>query len=452
MIDIIIAVAAFLVAFGLLVAFHEFGHFWVARRLGVKVLRFSIGIGKPLFKYKRKNDDCEYVLSAIPLGGYVKMLGENEGPQPKALQAQSFDNKPIWVRNAILAAGPMANFIFAVFAFWIMYMVGILGMAPIIGEVQPGSIASNHQLRPMMEFIEVEGNPVYTWQQTINEMLPSLGDDQMRITLKQDDVIVDKTLDLSAWEFDRSSQDLLATFGITPFRPKFEPIIGEVVEGKAASKAGLQSKDRIILIDDTPIEHWGQLVQYIQKRPNQSVTMVVERAGQAQTFEFMTESMEHQGKTYGHLGIMMTQDDLPKDWIRAERYGVVESFTKACSQTWHYISLTFQFIWKMITGKLGTETLSGPIAIAEGAGNTAKLGVAYYLSFVALISVSLGVINLLPIPMLDGGHLLFNTIEFIRGKRMSEKAMQRSFMIGQLVIATLMFFAFYNDIFRLFHA
>ncbi len=448
--DILISILAFLVALGLLVTFHEYGHFIVARKLGIKVLKFSVGFGKPIFS-KTAKDGVEYVLAAIPLGGFVKMLDEREGPVPDELLDQAFNRKPLWARSLVVLAGPVFNFIFSIVAFWLMFMIGTLGFAPIVGKILPNTPAAQSQIQPMMEIVQVSQVETRSWQQVVNAILPSMGEERLSITLQYPDSESTQTfeLDISEWKLDSKEPDILGSLGFEPYQPMIPAVIGEVVDGEAADKAGLKAGDKILSVNGSPIAYWQQFVLAVHPHPNKTVSLVIMRDNEKLDVDVALSQSEYRGKDVGYMGVMIKPVDMPKDLIRKEVYGPWESFTKSLERTWSYVELTFTLLGKMITGKIGLENISGPVTIAQGAGATISIGFQYYLGFLGLISISLGVINLLPIPMLDGGHLFFYAIEAIFRREPSERFMQACYQIGFVMLIGLMGLAFYNDIARL---
>lgn len=447
----LISIIAFFVAIGLLVTFHEFGHFSIARLLGVKVLRFSVGFGKILWRYQGK--ETEYVIAAIPLGGYVKMLDEREGAVSEIERPFAFNNKPLWVRTAIVLAGPFFNFIFAIIAYWLMYMIGIIGLAPIVGELKPSSIAEQAGLHPQDEIIKVDGVATNSWQQVINKLINRLGDkDELAI-----EVVRDKgqhhvlTLPLKSWGLHGDRPDLIDALGILPYQPPIPPIVNEVLEGEPAEKAGLLKGDEIIAVNKQPINEWRGFTRVVAKSVNKPITLTVKRKEEVKDFTFVPRTRETDtGEMVGFAGLSVKLTEMPPELLRKERFGPIEAFVAANKKTAEYIHLTFKVIGKMLTGDIGLKTLSGPLTIAEGAGATASVGIQYYLGFLALISISLGVLNLLPIPILDGGHLLYFAIEAIQGKPVSDKVQLYGFKLGMLLLIFLMSVAFYNDLARLF--
>lgn len=445
------AIIAFIVAIGLLVTFHELGHFTVARLLGVKVLRFSVGFGKTLLRYQGKQ--TEYVLAAIPLGGYVKMLDEREGPVPVEEQSLAFNSKPLWVRSAIVLAGPVFNFIFAIAAYWLMYMIGITGIAPVVGELAPHSIAQAAGLREQDEIIKVDGQPTQTWQQVVNQLLDRLGD-KNTLTIE---VLRDKTdhhtltLPLKTWELRGDRPNLIEGLGISPYQPPIPPIVKEVLDDEPAAAAGVQAGDEIVAVNQLPVTQWQDFTKVVAKSIDKPLTLTVKRQNEIKTFTFTPRTKEAEnGEIIGFAGLSVQLKELPPEFLRTERLGPWQAFVEANRKTGEYIRVTFKVIGKMLTGSVGLKSLSGPISIAEGAGATVSVGIQYYLGFLALISISLGVLNILPIPILDGGHLLYFLIEAIQGKPVSDRVQLYGFKLGMVLLIFLMSVAFYNDMARLF--
>lgn len=447
----LISILAFIVAIGLLVTFHELGHFSIARLLGVKVLRFSVGFGKTLWRYQGKQ--TEYVLAAIPLGGYVKMLDEREGDVADSEKPFAFNQKPLWARSAIVLAGPLFNFIFAIVAYWLMYMIGIIGLAPIVGELKPNSIAEQAGLHPKDEIIKVDGAPTTSWQQVVNQLIERLGD-KNALSIE---VVRDKgehqtlTLPLKEWGLHGDRPDLIDALGILPYQPPIPPIVNEVLENEPAQKAGMLKGDEIIAVNHQPIKEWRSFTRVVAKSIDKPITLTVKRKNEIKEFTFKPRTREDDnGEIIGFAGLSVKLSEMPKELLRKEHLGPVDAFVAACKKTGEYIRLTFKVIGKMLMGEIGLKTLSGPLTIAEGAGATVSVGIQYYLGFLALISVSLGVLNLLPIPILDGGHLLYFVIEAIQGKPVSERVQLYGFKLGMLLLIFLMSVAFYNDLARLF--
>ncbi len=453
MVDFLWAVGAFIIAIGVLVTFHEYGHFWVARKLGVKVLRFSVGFGKALWKRTAKSG-TEYVLAMIPLGGYVKMLDENETKVPEEQLKFAFNRKPVWARMLIVAAGPVFNFIFAIFAYWLIFTIGTVTVAPVLGHINPQSIAGQAGLSYGDEIVKVNQAPVNNWQQTSIELIAKLGDkDNITVNYKNpnSDKVNTTQLSLKHWKIDNQRPDVLKSLGFAPFKPKIPPVVKKVQPESAAAQAGIQAGDAIVAIDNITIKDWSEIPATLARLKAQTVKVTIERKNKLKTLMvYPTKITLPNNKSAYVLGISSDRIQYPKQYNRIIRYNPFEALIKGFQKTGHMIGLTFHLLYKMLVGKVSIKSISGPVGIAQSAGFTAQLGFTYFLSFLALISISLGVINLLPIPMLDGGHFLFYVIELIRGKPLSIKAQIFGFKLGMILVLALMMFAIYNDFLRLF--
>jgi regulator of sigma E protease len=445
---------AFIVAIAILVAIHEYGHFWVARKMGVKVLRYSIGFGKPLWKWQSAKDETEYVVAAIPLGGYVKMLDEREGEVRPEERALAFNTQPVGKRFAIVAAGPLFNFAFAIVAYALMYFVGVSGLKPVIGEVHPDSIAAEAGLNPGDEIQSINGKLVPSWEIAVLTLIDQAleeGTLEVRTTSSGGEFSTHH-LDLSDTRklLGGGETDLLKVVGLQPWRPQLDPILGQIEAGGAAARAGLQSGDRLLSVAGEEIKTWAEWVTYIREHPAQTLSLEVERNGQTLQVQLLTASVEESGVLIGRIGAGPKVDRALFDHMRVEvRYGPVEAFVQGMRQTWDMSALLVRVLWKMVTLEASLKNISGPLSIAEFAGVSAKVGFSAFLGFLALISVSLGVMNLLPVPVLDGGHLLFYLIEWIKGSPVSEATEAIGQRVGFALLGALMFLAFYNDITRL---
>lgn len=443
--------ASFIVALGILVAVHEFGHFWVARRCGVKVEKFSIGFGKPLWK-KIGQDGTEYSISAIPLGGYVKMLDGRVDDVPASMQHYAFDKKSLWQRTAIVSAGPLFNFLFAILAYWLVFLIGVPAVKPVIGEVAPNSIVAQAGVEPGMELTAISGIKTVDWESVNMQVVSHIGDQQMTMTLRPADgygIEQTKHLDIRNWQFDPEKESAFQALGFTPFRPELKTTIAQVVEGGAAQLAGFQAGDTITAINAKPIKSWDEVVEGIRSSPNKVLMTEVERNGDIVTLRLTPRSKELGDKVIGYAGLAPEITQWPESYRFDLQYGVFESVGKSIEKTGQVISLTFSMLKKLIVGDVGINNLSGPISIAKGAGTTADYGLVYFLSFLALISVNLGIINLMPLPILDGGHLLFYAIEAVIRRPVPEKVQEVGFRIGGAIIFSLMAIAVFNDFMRL---
>ncbi|WMX35277.1 sigma E protease regulator RseP [Aeromonas caviae] len=443
-------IGAFIVALGLLVAVHEFGHFWVARRCGVKVERFSIGFGKAIWRRLGK-DGTEYVLALIPLGGYVKMLDGRVDELKPGEEAQAFNHKSVWARMAIVAAGPMANFVFALFAFWLMFMIGVPSVKPVVGEVRPASIVAEAGILPGMEIVGVGGEETGDWESVTYALISHLGDDSVQLKLKAANTsyAVDKTLQLAGWKFDPDKESPIGSLGIVPLGGKVLPVVEAVVPSSASEKAGLQIEDRIKGVDGEAITEWAQFVERVQQSPAQPLQVTVERGGSEMTLTLTPDGKKVKGQLVGFVGLSPQLVPLPDEYRTLLQYGPLQALWHGVQKTWSLITLTFDMIGKLIGGIVSLDNLSGPISIAKGAGSSADYGLVYFLGFLALISVNLGIINLFPLPVLDGGHLVYFLIEAVTGKPVSEKIQEVGFRIGAAILMLLMGIALFNDFARL---
>ncbi|MGY3922731.1 sigma E protease regulator RseP [Aeromonas jandaei] len=443
-------IGAFVVALGLLVAVHEFGHFWVARRCGVKVERFSIGFGKAIWRHLGK-DGTEYVLALIPLGGYVKMLDGRVDELKPGDEQYAFNHKSVWARMAIVAAGPMANFVFALFALWLMFMIGVPAVKPVIGEVRPASIVAEAGIQPGMEIVGVGDEQTGDWESVTYALLSHLGDQSVPLKVKapQTSYATDKNLSLDNWKFDPDRESPIGSLGIVPLGGKVLPVVSAVVAKSASEKAGLQVGDRIKRVGEQEITEWAQFVELVQQAPGAPLQVVVERNNRDLDVTLTPDTRKVQGKLVGFVGLSPQLVPLPDEYRILLQYGPLQALWQGAQKTWSLITLTFDMIGKLVAGIVSLDNLSGPISIAKGAGSSADYGLVYFLSFLALISVNLGIINLFPLPVLDGGHLVYFLIEAVTGKPVSERIQEVGFRIGAAILMLLMGIALFNDFARL---
>ncbi len=439
---------SFVVALGVLITVHEFGHFWVARRLGVKVLRFSVGFGRPLWSRRSRDGETEYVIGAIPLGGYVKMLGEDEGEIPPGERERAFSAKSPWARMAIAVAGPGFNFLFAVLAFWAMYTLGVPGIKPVVGEVLDGTPAAHAGLRPEDRILAVNGTATPTWDAVRTALLKAtLGDRPVLMEVQDPDGKVRSLqLDMGTVADPAESQDLLGSVGIVPWQPP--PVAGEVVPGGAAARAGLQPGDRVLSLDGEPVATWVDWVRYVRAHPGETIDVEVERAGRVLHLELRPDVREEGDERIGVVGVHIPELYLER-LSAVQRYGVLGALGVGIERTWDMSVLMLEVLGRMVVGEASLKNISGPLTIAQYAGESAALGLVPFLSFLAVVSISLGVLNLLPVPILDGGHVLFCLVEVVRGRPVSEAARLAAQRIGILLLLALMSLAFYNDFARL---
>ncbi len=446
-------IVAFIVALGILVTIHEFGHYWVARKLGVKILRFSVGFGKPFWKRHFGRDNTEFVLASIPLGGYVKMLDEREGDVDANEVHRAFNRQSLSTRFAVVLAGPVANFLFAILVYWLMFMAGITGLKPTIGTVDAQSIAEQAGLRPGDTIIEIEGEPTPTWEVVLHRSISAILDaDRLQLVVRRDGGH-ERQLSLNLTEVavdDVTQGNFFDKIGMHQYIPVYRPLIGEITEGSPAQQADLRSGDLITALDGKAVNSWREVVEYIRQHPGQTMEMEIRRDGQYRVLQITPETVEQDKQSYGRIGARVeAQDHLREALIGIEQYGPVEAIYKALFKTWDMSSLTLQIMGKILFGEASVENLSGPISIAQYAGQSASIGLIAFLSFLGIVSVSLGVLNLLPIPLLDGGHLLYYLVEFVVGKPLSESAQIIGQQIGMVLLFGLMSVAFYNDIMRI---
>ncbi|MCW0504630.1 sigma E protease regulator RseP [Aeromonas piscicola] len=443
-------IGAFIVALGLLVAVHEFGHFWVARRCGVKVERFSIGFGKAIWRRVGK-DGTEYVLALIPLGGYVKMLDGRVDELKPGDEQFAFNHKSVWARMAIVAAGPMANFVFALFALWLMFMIGVPAVKPVVGEVRPASIVAAAGIEPGMEIVGVGDKVTGDWESVTYALISHLGDDSVQLKLKAANTsyAVDKTLQLDGWQFDPDKESPIGSLGVVPLGGKVLPVVEAIVPKSASEKAGIQVGDRIKRVGEQEVTEWAQFVHQVQQSPEQPLPVVVERAGSELTLTLTPDVKKVRGQLVGFVGLSPQLVPLPDEYRILLQYGPLQALWQGAQKTWSLTTLTFDMIGKLIGGIVSLDNLSGPISIAKGAGSSADYGLVYFLGFLALISVNLGIINLFPLPVLDGGHLVYFLIEAVTGKPVSDKIQEVGFRIGAAILMLLMGIALFNDFARL---
>lgn len=443
----------FSVAIAVLVAFHELGHFWVARKTGVKVIRFSIGFGKKLWAYQKSPEQTEFVISAVPLGGYVKMVDEREGEVKPEDLPYAFNRQSLAVRTAIVAAGPVFNLMLAILLFWMVMVIGELGLRPILGDVEAGTLAAEAGFQAGDEILRVNQKDTPTWNVALDELLSAVFDGQRDIVIDvktADDQPKLRVINLS--EDDIKSPEVLSErLGLKLWMPPLKPVIGKLLEDGVAKQAGLQNGDLIISADGVPIGDWKQWVQYVQAKPDTEIKLLVER-NEVRTELQLTPQKQalDDGKIIGKIGAGV---DMPKDSLShlQVEYSLspLAAIPVAFERTWFYSASTLKMIGKMFVGSASVDNLSGPISIAQYAGQSAEMGLTAFLRFLALVSVSLGVLNLLPVPVLDGGHLLFYAVEAIKGSPVSDRIQMYFQQVGMFLLISLMALALFLDLGRL---
>lgn len=440
-----------LVALGVLVTFHEFGHFWVARRCGVKVLRFSVGFGTPLLRWHDRQG-TEFVVAAIPLGGYVKMLDEREGDVPAALAHQSFNRKSVRQRIAIVAAGPIANFLLAIVFFWLLAMLGTQQVRPVIGAVESGSLAASAGFAAGQEIVSIDGKATNGWSAVNLQLVRRLGESgTLQVGVRDEGASAERQLQvkLDHWLKGADEPDPIQALGLRPWRPAVAPVLAEIDPKGPAAAAGLKAGDKLLALDGAALSDWQQVVDSVRARPDAQVVLRVERDGAALDVP-VTLAHKGEGKAAGgYLGAGVKGGEWPASMFREVSYGPLDAVGEGLSRTWNMSVLTLESLKKMLFGELSVKNLSGPITIAKVAGASAQSGVGDFLNFLAYLSISLGVLNLLPIPVLDGGHLLFYLVEWARGRPLSERVQGWGVQIGISLVVGVMLLALINDLGRL---
>ncbi|MDH5784981.1 MAG: RIP metalloprotease RseP [Chromatiales bacterium] len=451
MADFLFTIVALLVALSILIAVHEWGHYVVARWCGVKVLRFSIGFGNPVWQRNFGPDNTEFVIAAIPLGGYVKMVDEREGEVAEADLPRAFTRQSLAKRAAIVVAGPVLNFIFAIFAYWLMFVSGIDGVKPLLAEVAPESIAYEVGLRGGEEIIAVNGEMTPTWQAVMEKMMPlALLQQPVRLTLYENGLSTERELNTSTVSAMQKPMEVIEQLGLKLQPLRIAPILDTVVEGDPAHRAGLRSGDEIRIIDEQPIDEWSQLVALVEASPGKPLQMTVMRNGSEVNVEVRPRTESQGDKSFGKIGVTPYIDRERLQALRSElKLPMIPAISAALTKTWDMSLFTLRMFGQMVIGRASIENISGPIGIAQYAKRSAELGFEQFLSFLAIVSLSLGVLNLLPIPVLDGGHLMFYLVEFFKGKPVSEQTEAIGQRIGLTMLLALTSLAIYNDIVRL---
>lgn len=449
----LLTVIAFIVALSVLVVVHEYGHYWVARRCDVKVLRFSVGFGKPIWSKTIGPDATQWVIAAVPLGGYVKMLDEREGDVAPHELHRAFNRKSVWQRFAIVAAGPAANFLAAIVLYWVLFVHGIPGLVPVVGEPPAGSAAERAGFVAGDTVIGVDGSAVRTWQDFRWVVLQrALDKAPVSVELKTaEGRVTSRQLRFDELAPEDLEKDVLAALGLSRQRLILPPVIGELTTSGPATRAGLRSGDLVLAVDGQPVENWDALVKIVRAAPGRTLRFRVQRGEiEMQAVAVTPDAVDERGVRFGRIGASPKMDPEAMQGMLANvSYGPLESLGKSVAKTWETALFSLRMLGKMVVGEVSLKNLSGPITIADYAGQSAQNGWISYLLFLGLISISLGVLNLLPVPLLDGGHLMYYSVEIITGKPVPEKVMEAGQHVGMTVLFVLMAFALFNDINRL---
>ena len=451
--EILLSIIAFIISVGLLITFHEFGHFSVARFFDIKVLRFSIGFGRPIYTRHFGRDRTEFTICLLPIGGYVKMLDDREGTVVQQEKAREFNGKPLWQRFLIVLAGPFFNFIFAIIAYSLIYTIGINALKPIIGHVETTSIASSSGFAEGQEILSINGLSTPTWPTVIDSLVNHVvsGDvvDIQVVNNSGEKQVL--SLNLSSISIDEMADgNLLKKLGLNIVKLKLPPIIGEIEKNGPAQSSGLLQNDRIIAVNSNLVDSWQEWVEIIQENPDKSLNVELLRDEALINIELRPKNYELNGKNIGRIGARpAVNDDLYSSYFALEQYSLHLAILRAFDKTWEMSVLTLKVLAKMISGDASVKNLSGPISIAKYAGQSASIGATALLTFLAIVSISLGVLNLLPIPLLDGGHLVYYIIEFFTGKPVSDSVQMTGQQIGIVLLFGLMGLALYNDFVRL---
>jgi regulator of sigma E protease len=453
--EILVKVFYFVVTVGLLVTFHEFGHYVAARLMGVRVLRFCVGFGKPLWTY-RHGAGTEWVLAAIPLGGYVRMLDGRTDDVAAYERHLAFDQQRLWRRSFIVAAGPAANFLLAILFYWVLFVHGVQGLAPVLAAPPAGTIAAEAGFVAGERVVSIDGAPIVTFSDLRWQLVQSaLRGVTVSVTVRDDrQQMFVRKLDLGRVPAGDMESDYGARLGLTPFEPTYPAVLGEVVAGGPASMAGLRPGDRVVAVQGEPVDSWRQMVTRVAANPGVMLRMDIVRDGvHALVLNVTPRADLVGGKTVGRIGVELDralQRQYSANLYTMVRLSVPSALPEAVAKTWDMAAFSVKMIGKMLVGQVSWKNLSGPVTIADYAGRSAAIGFNAFMEFLALISISLGVINLLPVPVLDGGHLMYHLIEAIKGRPLSDRALEIGQRVGLGVIVFLAFFAIYNDLGRLF--
>jgi len=452
-VSVLNTLAAFVVALGVLIVVHEYGHYLAARLCNVRVLRFSVGFGRPLLVRRFGRDATEWVLAAIPFGGYVKMLDERDAAVAPQEAGRSFNRQSLGRRFLIVIAGPVFNFLFAILIYAGLYMHGMPEARPVTAEPAAGTVALEAGLRAGDTVRSVDGEAIATWQELRWRVIRgALQREVLRLEVAATSGSISvRLLDLRGFRSREFESDAMERIGLRLYRPPLEPVLGRVVAGGAADRAGLRSNDRVLEAEGKPVAAWEDLVGLVRERPDRVLKIKVEREGVVRAVEVLPEAVNEGGQRIGRIGAgpLLSPSHASRVLVQVS-YGAWESLKRAVAKTWDISVFSLKMLGRMLLGEVSWKHLSGPVTIADYAGQSAQMGWLSYATFLALISISLGVLNLLPIPLLDGGHLMYYALEFVKGSPVSERAIELGQRAGLALLLVIMAFAFYNDLNRLF--
>lgn len=464
--DILWSLLGFVVVMGLIVTIHEWGHYQVARYFNIKILKFSIGFGKPI--YSRQGKETEFIIGQIPLGGYVKFADEREDYVEPCDVLRAFNRQSVYKRFAVVLAGPLINLVFALLIFAIMYMVGVTGMKPIVNGIAvnsplENSVKQNSQINyfannQAWSVTEVNGNEVFSWQMVHQQLLQSLASGEKTVSvsfqnIQETDVISIPEISLSSIDINQPNQNWLAKLGFLPSKPIIPAILGEILENGPANKVGMLSGDKVLSIDENLIYSWQDFVKVVQSKPNKVVKVVFERDNAIYDAQVkLDSSVLEDGQKVGRMGVgVFVDENTLKPYMANIQYGFFEAFEKGYQRSIDLFVMSIVMLKRMVIGEVSTKNLSGPLSIAQFSGQAIQSGLVAFLSLVGLLSLSIGILNLLPIPVLDGGHLMYYLIEMIKGSPVSERVMVVGQTFGLMVIIGLTFVALFNDVIRISH-
>jgi regulator of sigma E protease len=447
----LITLIAFLIALAVLIVIHEYGHYLAARLCGVKVLRFSMGFGRPLILKQFSPNGTQWVVAAIPLGGYVKMLDEREGPVSEHELAHAFNRQSVWRRIFIVAAGPIANFLLAIVLYWVLFIGGVPDARPVIAQPQANSVAANSGLKRGDTLIRVNGEAIAGWQDARWRLLQlAVNRSEVNLDVREaSGTEVRRTLDLRQFDLEGLEGDPVARLGVRLYRP--DAVIGRTLPGGEAERAGLHTGDRILEVDDRRIITWDEFVLHIRSKPSVPVRIRIANNAGESLITVVPQATQERGRDIGRIGAepLISAAEM-KNLYTTVHHAPIAAFGLALAKTWETSIFSLRMIGRMITGDVSWRNISGPVTIADYAGQSAQAGWVPYLIFLAIVSISLGVLNLLPVPLLDGGHLMYYVAEVLIGRPVSEMAMEIGQRVGLAILLALMAFALYNDFSRLF--